>query len=150
MAEKMTYYSVMDTYPQQYEDTTHLYKFYDYLREGKLTTTRCKDCGQVHWPPRVICPECLSDNLEWVDMPKVGTIYSYTVAYAGLPPELVDKAPIVYALVDFDNGVRIFSAIVDCTPEELKTGLQVELVVREVTPDHLGRVRVAPYFKLVK
>ena len=57
MAEKMTYYSAMDTYAQQYEDTTHLYKFYDYLREeGKLTTTKCKDCGHVPWPPRVICP----------------------------------------------------------------------------------------------
>lgn len=149
MAEKMTYFTAMDSYPQQYEDTTQLYKFYDYLREGKLTTTKCKDCGAIHWPPRKICPECISDNLEWVDMPKVGTIYSYTVAYAGLPPELVDKAPIVYALVDFENGVRIFSGLVDCEPESVSTGLKVELAVGEVPPDQLGRKRISPYFKLV-
>ncbi len=149
MAETQ-YWTAMDMYPDQYEDSTCLYRFYDSLREGKLTTTKCKDCGKVHWPPRLICPECLSGNLEWVDMPETGTIYSYTVAYGGLPPELVDKAPIVYGLIDFDNGVRMLSAVIDSKPEEVKTGLEVEMVVGKVTPDYKGRERIIPYFTLKK
>ena len=149
MAEKMTYYTAMDTYPQQYEDSTQLYKFYDFLKEGKLTTTKCKDCGTVHWPPSKICPECISDNLEWVDMPKTGKVYSYTSAYSGLPPELVDKAPLVYALIDFDNGIRILSGVVGAKPEQMATGLEVEMIVVDVAPDQQGRRRVAPYFRLI-
>lgn len=147
MAE-LTYYTALDTYPQQYEDSTRLYKFYDYLRENKLATTRCKDCKQLHWPPRVICPNCISDNLEWEEIPTNAKIYSYTVQYAGLPPELSDKAPIVYAMLDFDNGLRLLSAIIDAKEEEIKTGLEVELTVGNITPDHQGRERLIPYFRL--
>ena len=59
-----------------------------------------------------------------------------------------DKAPIIYALIDFDNGFRLLSAIVDAKEEEVKTGLEVELSVDRVTPDHQGRERIIPYFKL--
>lgn len=144
------YYTAMDMYPQQYEDSTRMYKFYDYLREGRLTTTKCKDCGKVHWPPRLICPECISENLEWIDLPKKGRIYSYTAVYAGLPPDLADKAPVIFALIDFDIGIRMTSNVVDCKPEEVRTGLEVELTVAEIPPDYKGRKRIIPYFKLVK
>jgi len=149
MAE-LNYYSALDTYPQEYEDSTRLYKFYDYLRENKLATTRCKDCDQLHWPPRIICPNCISDNLDWEEIPINAKIYSYTVQYLGLPPEMVDKAPIVFAMLDFDNGLRLLSAIVDAKEDEVKTGMAVELVVGKVNPDYQGRERIIPYFRLKK
>ena len=77
MAEQKGYLTVTDMYPQEYQDTTMMYPFWDSLRGGKLTTTKCKDCGKISWPPRLICPECISDNLEWVDMPETGKIYTY-------------------------------------------------------------------------
>ena len=150
MAETQ-YWVSMDSYPPEYEDTNRLYKFYEHLmEEDRLTTTQCKDCKTVHWPPRLMCTECLSENLEWIDMPKTGKIYSYTVVWAGLPPALVDKAPVTYALVDFDNGVRMFTAIVDSNPDDIKTGKEVKLSVGKVDPDHEGRDRVIPYFTLIE
>ncbi len=150
MAEQMQYMTANDLVAQQYEDTATLSQFYTSLREeGKLVTTKCKKCGHIPWPPRQICPECLSMDYEWVDMPKTGTIASWTACYAGMPPELMDKAPMVYALVDFDNGLRMPTAILECAPDEAKTGMQVELVVGDVQPDQQGRQRVAPYFKPV-
>jgi len=150
MAGQMEYLTATDLVAQQYEDTATLYHFYDCLRdEGKLVTTKCSKCGHIPWPPRQICPECLSMDYEWVDMPKTGKIASWTAAYAGMPPELMSKAPIVYALVDFDNGLRMSTAILECAPEEAKTGMEVELVVGDVQPDQQGRRRVAPYFKPV-
>jgi uncharacterized OB-fold protein len=73
-------------------------------------------------------------------------IYSYTVQVAGVPPEF--PPPLVYALIDFDNGLRLFSAIVDCDPDEVTTGAEVEVVVRDVAPDQYGRPRIMPYFRL--
>ena len=146
----MDYFTAMDIVAQQYEDTTKLHYFYTALRdENKLVTTKCKDCGHIPWPPRTLCPECLSIDYEWVDMPKTGTIASWTAAYAGMPPELAAKAPIVYALVDFENGLRMPTAILELPPDEGKTGMEVELVVGDVQPDQQGRRRVAPYFKPV-
>ncbi len=140
------YSYTLDPYPQQYEDGSRLYEFYDNLREGRLTTTKCKNCGHIPWPPRVVCPQCLSDDLELTDMPQTGKIYSYTIQVAAVPPGY--EPPLIYALVDFDNGVRMFTALKDAQPEEVKTGLEVELKVEQVPPDHEGRVRVLPFFNI--
>ena len=71
---------------------------------------------------------------------------SFTVQVAGVPAGF--EPPLVYALVDFDNGIRLFTAIVDCAPEEVAVGSKVEAVVREVLPEQQGRTRVMPYFRL--
>ena len=146
MTTDAAYWTVLDASPQQYEDGNKLAPFYDALRDDRFTTTRCNACREVLWPPRSVCPECMSDDLSWEEMPAVGTVYSFTVQVAGVPAGF--EPPLVYALVDFDNGIRLFTAIVDCAPEEVAVGSKVEAVVREVLPDQQGRTRVMPYFRL--
>ena len=147
MAE--TYCYTMDMYPQQYEDVNRVHHFYEVLREqSKLITTKCVDCGAVLWPPRVVCRECLSDNLEWVDLPEEGTISSFSVSVAGVAPQF--KPPVIYSVIDFENGVRIVSPIVDTDPEDIEVGKKVVLQPVDVPPDHLGRKRVMFFFKLKK
>lgn len=146
MAVNPDYLYLLDVNPQEYEDQNKLYKFYKYLSEGKLTTTQCKKCNNIAWPPRTICPKCISDQLEWVEMPKVGKIYMYVEQVGGLPEGF--KPPVVYALIDFSNGIRLFSSIVDSDPKEVNNGKEVELVVKDVAPDQEGRPRCLPFFKL--
>ncbi len=131
----------LDPVPLQTSDQNRMYKFYDHLREGRLTTTKCKDCGYIAWPPRVVCPECMSDQVEWVDFPKVGKIYAFTVQQGGTPPGF--PSPMVYALIDFDNGKRIISPVVDCDPKEVQVNAEVVLKVVPAPKD-----RVLFFFKL--
>lgn len=133
----------IDPYPQESEDQNKLYKFYDYLREGRLATTRCLYCKTIKWPPRTVCPQCMSDELEWVDIPTPGKIYAYTVAMGAIPSGF--EPPLVYALVDFDNGLRMLTPLVDTRPEEVREGALVELEVLKVNRD-----RVLPGFRLKK
>lgn len=141
------YLTVLDPFPQQYDDATQLWPFYERLRAGELCTTRCGDCGAVHWPPRSVCPACMADGLGWEAFPPRGTVYSYTVQRTGVPSGFTP--PLVYALIDFDNGLRLFSALVDCRPEDVRSGMEVEPVIRDVAPDQLGRRRVLPFFRPV-
>ena len=134
---------VCDPVPQQTPDQNRIYPFYDHLREGRLTTTRCKQCGHIAWPPRIVCPECISDELEWEDFPPTGKIYAYTVQVGGVPPGF--SAPLVYSLIDFDNGVRIISPLIDTNPDDVSVGAEVELKVVDAP-----RSRVLFFFKLKK
>lgn len=140
------YWTVLDPFPQQYEDMNRLAPFYAHLREGSFVTTRCDECTKIHWPPRSVCPRCMSDQLTWEEMPDRGVIYRYTVQVAGVPEGF--EPPLVYALVDFDNDLRLFTAIVDCDPDSVDVGDEVEVVVQDVAPDHVGRRRVLPYFRI--
>ncbi|MCL5960970.1 MAG: Zn-ribbon domain-containing OB-fold protein [Chloroflexi bacterium] len=124
------YIFTMDIYPQQVPEQNQLYKFFENLREGRLTTTQCSKCEELPWPPRTVCPKCMSNELNWVDLPKRGKLYAFTAQYAGVP--YVFDTPLVVGLVEFDNGLKFFCRIVEAKPEELSIGSEVELTILEV------------------
>lgn len=117
----------MDMYPLQDKGFNMVYKFYEHLREGRFTTTKCKDCGVRSFPPRVICPECLSDNLEWVDLPAEGTVKVVAEQEAGVP--LGFEAPLIHALVDLQGELTYLARVINCKAGELKEGDRVKISV---------------------
>ena len=125
------YSATMDVFPQQTKQYNQLYPFYDGLRENRFTTTKCKKCGKIKWPPRTICPECISDDLEWVDLPTTGTIEIFTVEEVGVPMGF--DSPLIHALVRLDGmDFTFFSRIVGADPEKLQEGAKVALKVLEI------------------
>ena len=121
------YIATMDLYPQETRETNRIYPFYENLKQGRFTTTKCKDCGHPAFPPRVICPECLSENLEWVDLPTKGKVKTFTEQQRGVP--LGFEEPLIHALIDLGGKLNFFSRIVNCKAGELKEGDEVELSV---------------------
>ncbi len=137
------YYYTLDPYPLETQEFNKLFQFYENLRQGRLTTTQCNRCGHKPWPPRTVCPECLSDDLAWVDLPNKGRIYAWSMQEHGLP--LGFTGPIVFVLVDLEEGTRIFSRLLDVSPEQVQVGDPVEFTVMEVPGN-----RVLHAFRLSK
>jgi uncharacterized OB-fold protein len=130
------YSPTLDVWPIEAKEFNRIYKFYENLREGKLTTTKCTKCGRVAYPPRVICPECYSDELEWIELPRKGRAAVVVEKWGGVP--ICYKPPLIDAWIDLgkDSPVRhILSRMVNCPPETLKEGDEVQLVVFDV-PAH--------------
>jgi len=126
----------MDMWPLQAKEFNRIYKFYEHLREGRFTTTRCRTCGHVAYPPRVICPECYSEDLEWIDLPKRGKVLNFTEEVRGVP--LGFESPLIHAWIDLGEGSpikRVLSRIINCPVGKLQEGSEVQLVVFEV-PSH--------------
>jgi len=130
------YSPTLDMWPIEAKEFNRIYKFYENLREGKFTTTKCKNCGQVAYPPRVICPECYSDELEWIELPKKGKVIVVVEKWGGVP--ICYEPPLIDAWIDLGKGspVRhVLSRIINCPPETLKEGDEVQLAVFDV-PSH--------------
>jgi len=53
-------------------------KFFSLLKEGEFRSTYCSRCGKMLYPPRVVCPSCLSEKLEWADLPREGELLAFT------------------------------------------------------------------------
>jgi len=138
------YTATMDLFPQEDRDHNKLYQFYENLKNNKLTTTKCKECGTVKWPPRSVCPECTSEDLEWVELGPTGKVEIFTVEEVGVPEGF--ERPLIHALVELDgpSPLTIFSRLVDVTPDQLKEGMRVVLKVMEIP-----RERVTFAFKPV-
>lgn len=102
------------------------------LRQHRFTLKRCLDCRRSHFYPRVICPHCHSDRLEWAEARGTGVIYTYTVARRPAGPAFKADTPYVIALIDLDDGPRMMARIA-ATPDEVRIGQRVEMVFDDVT-----------------
>jgi len=131
--EKIGLPFMLDFYPLQDEKNTRISQFFKNLREGHLTTTKCKNCGKLLWPPRIMCPQCLSDSLEWVDLGVEGELYAFTEIRLGAPLGFAEDVPFCVGIVKI-GGLLISARIDDAKYEDLKIGDKVRLKVVEL-PD---------------
>jgi len=130
------YSNILDMYPLECKEFNRIYPFYEYLKEGRFTTTKCRECGKVAYPPRVICPDCYSEDLEWTDLPKRGKVLTVAEKWGGLP--ICFTAPLVNAWIEFPEGSPLkgmYSRLINCEKGQVKEGDAVQLVVFEV-PSH--------------
>jgi len=122
---------MLDFYPLEDEKFTRINKFFQNLKEQKLTTTKCKNCGKLLWPPRIVCPECFSENLEWVDLGVEGELYAFTEMRLGAPLGFVEDVPFCIGIVKI-GGLLISARIDDAKYEDLKIGDKVRLKIVEL------------------
>jgi uncharacterized OB-fold protein len=117
---------LIDSYPLQDELSMQLSGFYDALKSGRLTTTRCAKDGLL-WPPRVVCPHCHASELEWVDLPRRGRLYAFSAVLAGAPMGMESEVPYVVGLVDIDGtNLRLFGRVAGSPWTECRIGQTVE------------------------
>ena len=122
---------LLDFYELQDPEHTQIHKFYENLREGELTTTQCTDCQTLHFPPRIICPECTSDNIEYVSLPHTGELHSFTEVRGTAAIGMNNDTPFVAGVVDL--GEISLSARVDNVEyDDLEIGDSVQLKVIEL------------------
>lgn len=100
-------------------------------RRYRLIGTKCLKCGRVFIGPRKVCPQCGNRELQDVELPRRGRIYSYTVVRAP-PMERENYGPYIIAIVELENGCKLTTEIVDCSPEEIDIGTEVEAVFRKI------------------
>ncbi|WP_206809163.1 Zn-ribbon domain-containing OB-fold protein [Paradesulfitobacterium ferrireducens] len=143
MVEKLTWDYVYgcDPVPQQTSEFNKLHEYYEALNEGRLMTTKCDACGQVLWPPRTVCPECMSGRLSWTQLPDEGEIIVFTVQESGAFPGFT--LPLIFAYLQF-GPVRFIGKIIGAEPEELAPGKKVRL-----QPEKQEDGRILPAFRLI-
>jgi uncharacterized protein len=119
---------LLDFFPLETAKDTKLSRFFDRLREGRLSTTRCPRDGEIHWPPRSVCPKCHTEELEWIDLPDGGRLYAFSAVLAGAPLGMEAEVPFAVGLVDLDGApLRLFGRIEGRPWTELRVGQAVRV-----------------------
>jgi uncharacterized OB-fold protein len=119
--------------------------FWEAARERRLLIQHCRDCHKHVFYPRVACPHCFSENLEWVQASGRGTVYSYTVVYANAPSAFIADIPYVVAVIQLAEGVRMLSNIVECDLDALRCDMPVEVTFERLNDEFtLPKFRPVP------
>jgi uncharacterized OB-fold protein len=103
--------------------------FSDALREGRLLGLKCGDCGAHTVPPKKVCMECGSENMETSELMGTGAIQTFTVVRT--PPEGFE-APYIVAMAALDEGPWVMGNVVNVDPDEAS----MDLIGKRVTVGH--------------
>lgn len=80
------------------------------VADGRLFGQACADCGAVQGTPKAACPHCGSRELETVQLPTDGVIYTETTI--NVPPSGVDERGYQVAVVEVGEA-RVMGRLVD-------------------------------------
>ncbi|PKB78072.1 MAG: hypothetical protein BZY88_19980 [SAR202 cluster bacterium Io17-Chloro-G9] len=101
--------------------------FWDACRRGSLLIQKCDRCNEYQFYPRGICSNCWCEDIGWVTASGKGTVWTFTVTMQNGTPGFAEDVPYVLALVELEEGVKMFTNIVECEPGEVTIGLPVEV-----------------------
>ncbi len=94
--------------------------FAEALRENRLLGLKCNKCGAYTVPPKKVCMECGSEDLEISELSGMGTVQTFTVIR--VPPEGFE-APYVVAMAELDEGPWVMGNVVDIDPDKVTMDL---------------------------
>jgi uncharacterized protein len=107
--------------------------FWDGTAVGELRIQKCNACGELRFPPGPACPVCHAFDRGHVVAAGTGTVFSYVVHR--YPPVPGKELPIVIALIDLDEGVRMVGEVVDVADTEIEIGMPLRVDYRRVDDD---------------
>jgi uncharacterized OB-fold protein len=100
----------------------------------RLEAGKCKKCGKIYFPPRLVCSACKSKEFEKYKLKDTGKLVTYTIIRVG-PSQFVDQVPYVLGVVELDDGVKILTQITDCDLDKVSIGIKLKIEFRKIQED---------------
>jgi uncharacterized protein len=108
--------------------------FWDGTAAGELRIQVCNACGAKRFPPGPACPDCGALDRGFEATAGRGTVFSYVVHRH--PPVPGKELPIMIALIDLDEGVRMVGEVVDAVSSsgdaEIEIGMPLQVDYRRI------------------
>ncbi|MFP6770401.1 MAG: zinc ribbon domain-containing protein [Planctomycetaceae bacterium] len=103
--------------------------FAAFLSEGRLMGTRC-GCGELHLPPRALCPSCYGTDLAWEETSGDGRLVAIT-RMTMVSPSMARQGygsenPLCVGVVVLTAGPRVVGQVVETDHLTLGTAVSVD------------------------
>lgn len=106
---------------------------------------KCRRCGTLHYPMRMVCKNCKeNDSFEFdpVPLPKTGKLVTYTTVY-NLPAQY-EVPTLGLGIVELENGMRMLGQLeIDDPKIGMPVKGTVKVVRREAYDNFYGMVFTA-------
>ncbi|OBH18630.1 thiolase C-terminal domain-containing protein [Mycolicibacter sinensis] len=96
--------------------------------DGVLRVQECRDCAALIHPPAPVCRYCRGQNMGVRDVSGRATLAGFTINHRFSLPGLPAPYVVAQVAIDEDPRVRLTTNIIDCDPDRLELGQQVEVV----------------------
>ena len=104
-------------------------------RDGQLLLGTCADCHKLSHPPQSVCPFCWSSNVGTRAARGTATLNAFTLVYQSAVPAFRERLPYAIGYVELDEGVFVFSNIVNCDPDKIAIGMPLKAVFEKLNEE---------------
>ena len=119
----------------------------DPLEQPRLLGSRCPVCGEVFFPRRLVCANCLHEGTEDTELSTSGTIYTWTYCHVPLfGKKDADVSGYGVAQIDLPEGPHVQS-ILSGAREDFAIGRRVEIDLESLRDDAEGNEVVIYRFR---
>jgi uncharacterized OB-fold protein/acyl dehydratase len=98
--------------------------WWELVDAGTIPIQKCNGCNALYHPPRPMCQKCRSMDMGWIEASGRATLHSFTIIRHPQFPGY--DFPLVAALVDLEEGVRMVSNVVDCDAGDIRIGMALQ------------------------
>lgn len=108
--------------------------FKDYneaLKKNKLLGLKCNSCGTVTVPPKMVCRQCASPDMDITELNGKGKIETFTTVNVA-PEGREDECPYMIVLAELDEGPWIMGNLTGIDPNKAT----MELIGKRVKMGH--------------
>lgn len=103
----------------------------EYPQRYRREAGKCKGCGKIFFPPRLVCDKCAAREFEGVVLPETGKLVTHTIIRTP-SSRFSDQAPYALGIVELEGGVRVMLQLADIDFDDLVIGLPLKLEFRKL------------------
>ena len=101
----------------------------------ELRVQRCDACGTMRFPASRWCAHCLGEKTSWQKVSGKGNVWSWCVFHRAYFKGFESDVPYPVALVELDEGPKMYSNLVGIPRDKIRIGMRVRAVFDKVTDD---------------
>lgn len=98
---------------------------------NRFVLPHCCDCDTVFFYPRMWCPACFSQKLDWHEASGNGKVYSFSVVHQAPFPAYQGDVPYVLAIIELEEGPRMMANVLHCDPEKVTIEMPVRVIFED-------------------
>ena len=115
-----------------------------YRREA----SKCKGCGKINFPPRLVCPKCGKREFETIRLSDEGKILTYTIIRVG-SDTFSRETPYAVAIIETTEGAKLMAMIADTALDDVSIGKKVKMVFRKIQDEGVSGLHCYGYKAIV-
>ena len=111
--------------------------YWDGCKNHELWLPFCPSCQSFFFYPRDFCPRCFSWDVEWRRVSGRGKVYTFAIHYRPWHPGWAAEIPYVTALVELEEGPRLYTNLIDVDPDprKIRCDMPVEVVFEDINEE---------------
>lgn len=116
--------------------SAYSFNFWDGCKNNVFRMQQCNVCKKLQFYPRVICSHCWSKNISWVEIDRVGEIYSHTTVHRAPSIEFKHLIPYTLVYVKYPGNLFFVGYLLnDGSNGEVRIGARVEMCFERINSE---------------